>query len=191
MTHEQVVNLLLYLWDALVFCWIATGLMAKQTRRAEPHWRAITRSVVLGAMLYVLFEAPPHWYPLHVRIIPQGPGEDLLGLCIMLIGTAFAIWARFALGNNWSSRATIKQDHELIIRGPYRIVRNPIYTGLFFALAGTCIVLGEVRHLLALPILLIVWATKIHTEQRFLREQFGDPYLQYCREVKAFLPYVI
>ena len=191
MTHNETIALLKYLWDALAIVWLVTALMAKRNHLAEPHWRAIGRSIVLGGILYVLFEVPPHWHLLHRRIVPQGGGADVVGLAVMLLGTAFAIWARFALGTNWSSRATIKQDHELVIRGPYRIVRNPIYTGLFFALMGTAVVLGQVRHFIALPILLIVWALKIHNEQRLLREQFGDAYLQYCRDVRAFIPYVI
>jgi protein-S-isoprenylcysteine O-methyltransferase len=40
---------------------------------------------------------------------------------------------------------TVKQDHELILRGPYAVVRHPIYSGLLLALTGTAIAVGEIR----------------------------------------------
>jgi protein-S-isoprenylcysteine O-methyltransferase len=139
----------------------------------------------------LLFDVPPQWAWLHRRIVPNTNVVLFTGVALTVLGVAFAIWARLALGTNWSSRATIKQGHELIIRGPYRIVRNPIYTGIFFALLGTALALGQVRHFLGLPILLLGWVWKITTEQRLLRAQFGESYERYCKEVKAFIPYVI
>ena len=42
---------------------------------------------------------------------------------------------------------SIKKDHELIKRGPYRLVRHPIYTGLLLAVFGSCLAEGRVWSL--------------------------------------------
>src|SRR5881275_3061754 len=59
---------------------------------------------------------------------------------LLLLGLAFAlllaIWARRAIGSNWSAIVTLKKDHALVTRGPYRYVRHPIYSAIlmmFFA----------------------------------------------------------
>jgi protein-S-isoprenylcysteine O-methyltransferase Ste14 len=52
------------------------------------------------------------------------------GVVVCAAGAGVAIRARRILGRNWSGFVMIKQDHELIQRGPYRFVRHPIYTGI-------------------------------------------------------------
>ena len=76
-----------------------------------------------------------------------------LGLIMVAAGIAFAVWARHYLGRNWSGTVTVKQDHELIRSGPYRLVRHPIYTGLLLAILGTAVAFGEWRGLLAFALL--------------------------------------
>ncbi len=60
----------------------------------------------------------------------------LTGLTLTFAGCVFAIWARLTLGSNWSGRATVKADHELVTDGPYAVARHPIYTGLLLAVSG-------------------------------------------------------
>lgn len=191
MHSSHVVIYLGYLWDAFALVWLVSALSVKRTARAEPHWVALSRSIVLGGLLYWLFLVPPHVHWLHARVVPQTPFFAWMGFGIAIAAMLFAGWARIAIGRNWSSRATIKEGHELIVRGPYRMVRNPIYTGIFFALLGTAISLGQVRHFLVLPVVLLLFAWRINNEQRILREQFGEDYVRYCHEVKAFVPYLI
>lgn len=190
-SHIQAVEYLGYLWDAFALAWLASALAVKRTTRAEPHWIALGRSLLLCLLLYWLIKAPPHWHWLHVRVVPDTEAMRWLGLLLAVAGMSFAGWARVILGRNWSSRATIKQQHELVVRGPYRLVRNPIYTGILVAFLGTAVVLGEVRDFLGMPLLLLVWTWKIANEERLLRQQFGEEYVRYCREVKSLIPYVL
>jgi protein-S-isoprenylcysteine O-methyltransferase Ste14 len=61
----------------------------------------------------------------------------------LAIGLGFAVWARVHLGKYWSGNVTIKVEHKLIRTGPYRWVRNPIYTGIIIAVIGSTIADGE------------------------------------------------
>jgi protein-S-isoprenylcysteine O-methyltransferase Ste14 len=122
------------------------------------------------------------------RIIPDGIAPGLLGIIITILGLGFAVWARLHLGRNWSARPGIKVDHKLIRTGPYRFVRNPIYTGILFGYAGTAIVIGEFWAFVLILFVLAVLLGKIRAEEKFLLEEFGEAYVQYKKEVKGLIP---
>ncbi len=73
-----------------------------------------------------------------------------IGTALVAAGLGFAVAARAYLGRNWSGTVTLKQGHELIRTGPYRLVRHPIYTGMLLAFVGTAMARGRVRGLVAL-----------------------------------------
>jgi protein-S-isoprenylcysteine O-methyltransferase Ste14 len=75
-------------------------------------------------------------------------------------------------------------------RGPYGIVRHPIYSGFMLATLGTAMVQGEVWRLSSVALIVIAWGYKARMEEKFLIERFGDQYEQYRRDVKALVPAV-
>ena len=109
---------------------------------------------------------------------------------MVLFGIAFSIWARLQLGGNWSGAVTIKEGHTLVCRGPYTIVRHPIYSGLLLALLGVALIVGEVRCLLGVGVLFLSFWLKSRMEERFMLEQFDGDYRHYQQKVKALIPYV-
>ena len=108
-------------------------------------------------------------------------------MCVAVL----AVCSRVFLGRNWSAMVTIKQDHEIIRRGPYALVRHPMYSGFLLAVLGTALAVGEVRGLLALGFVFLGLWLKLRTEEQFLTEQFGAQYIQYQRESKALIPFVL
>jgi protein-S-isoprenylcysteine O-methyltransferase Ste14 len=114
-----------------------------------------------------------------------------LGPALTLAGIAFTIWARVLLGGNWSGNVTLKHGHELVVDGPYRWVRHPIYTGILVALAGTALALGEWRGVLALAIAAAALWRKLGLEEALMRGQFGDAYARYAERVPALIPFVL
>jgi protein-S-isoprenylcysteine O-methyltransferase Ste14 len=93
-------------------------------------------------------------------------------------------------GGSWSALVELKKDHQLIRRGPYAIVRHPIYSGLMLATLGTAVMQGELHGLSALALIVTVWGYKSRVEERFLANQFGGEYEQYRRRVKGLTPLV-
>ncbi|HXC33775.1 MAG TPA: isoprenylcysteine carboxylmethyltransferase family protein [Verrucomicrobiae bacterium] len=178
-------------WLVALLVWIIAALFVKRAERSEPLG---SRLIHLGwaavAAVLLSFRRLP-WAPLNVRVIPRSFVLGNLGLLMTVGGIAFAIWARFYIGRNWSGRVTIKKDHELIRSGPYAIVRHPIYAGLLVALAGTTIAIGQIRAILALAIIAIGLHFKARTEEKFMREQFGEEYARYEREVKSLIPWIV
>ena len=124
------------------------------------------------------------------RFLPPTIIAYWLGLLMLAVGIAFAVWARLYLGRNWSGTVTVKQNHELIRSGPYRLVRHPIYTGLLLAILGTAVAFGEWRGLLAFALLTGSLSLKLRIEERFMSESFPKEYARYRAEVPALIPHI-
>jgi protein-S-isoprenylcysteine O-methyltransferase Ste14 len=109
---------------------------------------------------------------------------------LIVAGLLFTVWARQRLGRNWSGTVQVKQDHQLILDGPYRLVRHPIYTGLVVAFLGSAIVIGDWFALLAVLIAFGSFWRKLTLEERFMRETFGTAYEEYRARTAALIPYL-
>jgi len=191
MHARLLIRLYIDAWILAGIVWLVAAFFTKPVERVQPRGsRLVQWGWSLVAFVLLSFRRLP-WGPLGVRVIPRSFVLGDLGLALTVGGIAFAVWARFFLGRNWSGRVSIKKDHELIRSGPYAIVRHPIYTGFIVALAGTTIAIGEIRAVLALAIVAIALRFKSKREEQFLREQFGEEYARYRHEVKALIPFVL
>jgi protein-S-isoprenylcysteine O-methyltransferase len=112
------------------------------------------------------------------------------GVALTVAGVAFAIWARFYLGSNWSGSVTVKADHTLVRSGPYAVVRHPIYTGILFGALGSSIAYARIRGFLGVLMLVITLRVKSRLEEQFMQEQFGAQYTGYKRDIKALVPFI-
>jgi protein-S-isoprenylcysteine O-methyltransferase Ste14 len=180
-------------WILFVLYWIWSARQVKSTARTEAASSRLLKYWLPLALAFVLMEPTP-WVRssmLGARFVPEWQGIALFGLLLTVAGLLFACWARVMLGNNWSAVVQLKQDHELIERGPYRFVRHPIYTGLLTAFLGTALTLGEWRGLLAAAIVALSFWRKLRLEERWLGEQFGAAYADYMRRVKALIPWML
>jgi protein-S-isoprenylcysteine O-methyltransferase Ste14 len=85
--------------------------------------------------------------------------------------------------------ATLDKNASLACRGPYAIVRNPMYLGRFFILGGALMLLGQPWLLVLYAV--VYWfymANRVGREERRLREVLGTPYAEYCAGTRRFLP---
>ncbi len=130
-------------------------------------------------------------------VIGARPGPELvmpepfrwIGLALVVLGIAFALWAIATLGRHYDLELEIHRDHELVRTGPYRFVRHPIYTGLGLNFAGACLATGNI--VLIAGTLLVTFPAlylRARTEERLLRERFGQAYDAYAREVGMLVP---
>ena len=151
-------------------------------------WR-YTLPLIIGA--YLIFKGPRLSDPLDLRVIPHSDAIAWIGVVLCIAGLLFCVWARFTLGRNWSGVVTFKGGHELITRGPYAIVRHPIYTGILIMIVGTVIVFGHVAGIVALPFVFWGLWIKLRYEEKLMLEKFPDQYAAYQRRVKRLIPFVL
>ncbi len=116
-------------------------------------------------------------------------GVQALGAVLCVAGIAFAIWARWHLGRNWSATPSIKEGHELVASGPYRFVRHPIYTGIILALLGSALT-NSVIWVAFFIIFTINFIARIPIEERYMLQLFPGEYPEYKKRTKALIPFV-
>jgi protein-S-isoprenylcysteine O-methyltransferase Ste14 len=179
------------IWAAVGVVWLIGALASKPAARHEPAASRLLHIAIMTAAFSLFYNFGPRPGPLGWRFVPAWPVVAWIGLALTLAGCAFAIWARLLLGGNWSASVTVKQDHRLIRRGPYAIVRHPIYSGFLLGLLGAALALGEWRGLVGLALAFFGWRMKSRVEEAFMAAQFGAGYTEYQREVKALIPFVL
>jgi protein-S-isoprenylcysteine O-methyltransferase Ste14 len=181
-------QLAMWSWYAVAIVWAISALKVKAAKSTQPLGPRLAYSIVIGCAFAMLFYDRLRIGYLGERFLPHDVWIARIGVILCFAGAAIAIWARAILGKNWSARVSLKVDHQLIRSGIYAYVRHPIYSGFLLMVIGTAIVQGEFRGLLAIPIVLIGLTLKAKQEEALLLSEFGEPYVQYCRESGFLLP---
>ena len=187
--HLSVYQIIAGLWIGMFVIWWISAIAVKRTIGSEADWQSRVALWIVALAWFLLFDGRLGG-PLARRFVPSGLEVAYTGLVLTALGLGLAIWARFQIGRNWSGMVELKQDHQLIRRGPYAFVRHPIYSGLMLATFGTGIAYGEIRGLVAFALITMAWGYKSRLEEAFLIRQFGAEYEQYRREVKGLIPFV-
>lgn len=156
-------------------------------RMVEQRRAALGLDQLVGLGLFVVATRvlPPNfWMPMTF----SSPWLWTAGVILLLLSTAFVLWARWVLGTLWASTAMVKQDHELRTSGPYQVTRHPIYTGLLGMTLGTMLMNGFGILLPTVMVMLVFFEIKIYSEEALLTETFGEQYVEYKRRVPQLVP---
>jgi protein-S-isoprenylcysteine O-methyltransferase Ste14 len=135
------------------------------------------------------------WVPyvvIAVRPGPELPFPDAVrwaGLALVVAGIGFSIWSARTLGRHFDMEVEVHEGHEVVDRGPFAIVRHPVYFGLAVHLIGACLATGN-GLLIAGTLLGAVPALYVRAaaEERLLRASLGSAYDAYARRVPMLLP---
>jgi protein-S-isoprenylcysteine O-methyltransferase Ste14 len=178
-------------WYAFAAYWVITALRVKRTKALE---NAAHRLMTIAAVMLcfgLLFTERPWAGLLRRRFVPEAAWIEWTGVVLTCVGVAIAIWARYCLGQNWSARVALKEGHELIRSGPYASMRHPIYTGMLLMVAGTALVVGELRGILAVVLILAAHSLKALREERLMAAEFGEAYARYRRSSGFLFPRIL
>jgi protein-S-isoprenylcysteine O-methyltransferase Ste14 len=178
------------LWEALWVIWLIAWLRTKPTQQRAGFGSRLLYGLPVFLAFYLIFGDNIHFGWLQTSIIPHNLFVDASAVTLTALGVAFAVWARFYIGQNWSSAVSIKVGHQLIRTGPYAWVRHPIYSGLLLAMLGTAIARREPRGFLAFALLWLAFVIKSRMEEGFMRKTFGAEYDEYSRVTGALVPRV-
>jgi protein-S-isoprenylcysteine O-methyltransferase Ste14 len=179
------------LWVAWLIYWRASSFNVKSARRQEPCGARVGHALpLIIAAVLLMIGRPERGGWLFRRILPPSLPQYELGVALLVLGLAFSVWARVQLGKNWSATVSVKHDHELIVTGPYRIVRHPIYSGLLLAFIGTATTLDDARGILSVVLVFIAFWQKLRREERWMLETFGEQYHRYRSRTAALVPYL-
>jgi protein-S-isoprenylcysteine O-methyltransferase Ste14 len=114
----------------------------------------------------------------------------LLGILLCLGGFSLLIWTiRLFQKEGKGTLTPMEPTKKLVVSGPYRHVRNPMYTGVFMALYGEGIILGSTSILVLATIFALLPLFYVPLiEERGLEERFGEEYRIYKAHVPRWIP---
>jgi protein-S-isoprenylcysteine O-methyltransferase Ste14 len=178
-------------WIIFLLVWVLAATSTKRSVYREKRAQRLRYSILLVVGYFLLINGRRLPYPLNARVVPDTEGIISAGVVLCIAGLVFCIWARATLGRNWSGTITLKEGHELIERGPYRLVRHPIYTGLITMFLATVIVLGHMAGIIGAVLVFVSFWIKLGEEEKIMLKQFPDQYAAYQQRVKRIIPFVL
>lgn len=129
------------------------------------------------------------WVPVDDLPIPlawRGP-VAVLGALVLAGSVALFLACHVALGEFWHGEPGLKIDHELVMLGPYRWIRHPMYTSFFAGYLGALLLLQS--WVFVIPILFAPgFFVMAHVEEGILGRRFEVGYAAYRRRAGRFLP---
>jgi protein-S-isoprenylcysteine O-methyltransferase Ste14 len=167
--------------------WSIAAKDSAPTKTSESKWsRGLHLALVNGGVLLLILPVPG----LTRRFLPNSLVFAVAGLAIEAAFILLAVWARRALGSNWSGEVRVATGHQLIRSGPYRYIRHPIYTAVLGMYCGVALVSGEIHAPIALAIVALGYWRKIRMEERAMSETFGADHEAYRRDTWALVPFL-
>lgn len=177
-----------YLWTVFCLVWLIAALRTKRAQTRAAFGFRLLYGIPVFIASYLMFGEILVLPWLGTRLYPLTLPVATIGVVLTALGIALAIWARFYIGQNWSSAVTVKVDHQLIRTGPYAWVRHPIYSGILLGIIGTALIRREPRGFIAVLIFWFAFRVKSRMEESFMLRTFGPEYEDYCHNTGGLIP---
>jgi protein-S-isoprenylcysteine O-methyltransferase Ste14 len=111
-----------------------------------------------------------------------------IGVAGFACAAAWLMWMFHALGRNLTDTVVTRRDAHFVDHGPYRFVRNPMYTGILMLGMSLGLALGTWLLPVAASLMFTLLTLRTRTEEKYLIERFGDQYRNYMKRVGRFFP---
>jgi protein-S-isoprenylcysteine O-methyltransferase Ste14 len=113
-----------------------------------------------------------------------------IGLAVYLVFSWIQVWSFKSLGDNYSQDIMIKKKHELVTKGPFKLIRHPQYMcQILLDLGATAATLGYVVSLLAL-IEIPIYIMRASVEDKLLDKYFAEKFSDYKKKSGFMIPFI-
>ena len=114
--------------------------------------------------------------------------SNLIGFLFFVIGTVLNIWTDQLFKKVNTTVKPFEKPSTLILKGPFKISRNPMYLGMALLLVGAGFILGSITSFIGTILFIIAMEVRfIPTEEKFMFEQFGEEFEAYKKKVRRWL----
>jgi protein-S-isoprenylcysteine O-methyltransferase Ste14 len=111
------------------------------------------------------------------------------GSVLAVVGIAGTLWAQLAMGDSWRIGVDNDERTDLVLAGPFRLVRDPIFTTMGLTAVGLAAMVPNVIALAGLGLLVVALQLQVRVvEEPYLRATHGDSYSRYAARTGRFLP---
>lgn len=130
----------------------------------------------------------PRWATFPVVSIFIKHSLMITGTAMIVLGCIINVLGRVYLGNNWANHIKIYDQHRLIIRGPYRLVRHPLYASIMLMFYGGVLLFRNYVDFITVSLIFIPFMYyRAKQEEKLLLLTF-DEYASYQKKVGMFFP---
>jgi protein-S-isoprenylcysteine O-methyltransferase Ste14 len=110
------------------------------------------------------------------------------GLVLIALALGLIVWAAFLFRRAGTNIRPYLPSTALVVSGPYKFTRNPMYLGMAGALLGTAVFMGSLTPFIVLPAFMALISERfIVPEETKLEAAFGRDYLDYKARVRRWL----
>jgi len=114
-----------------------------------------------------------------------------IGIFLMLAGVAFRWYSIRVLGKYFTRQVAIQPGQTVVENGPYRLIRHPSYSGALITILGVGLVLTNWLSLIVvIAVAFIGYSYRVWVEEKTLVNGLGEPYRQYMKRTKRFIPFL-
>ncbi|QAS54610.1 methyltransferase family protein [Halobacillus litoralis] len=179
------------LFLVITFFWLAEFIVFRNRRSAEGDdslerrsfplilaavVSAITSSLIMRELDFGILTVTWIWW---------------VGLFLYAGGVSLRYWGILHLKDQFTRDVSVKEGDRLISSGPYRLLRHPLYTGLFFIIIGFCLGVGNlITAFLCGWLVTYALLHRINLEEAMLVEEHGEKYKDWCRTRYRLIPFI-
>jgi protein-S-isoprenylcysteine O-methyltransferase Ste14 len=186
----------LILFDTAYFVWIASELFGavlvpRLRRRGATRAKRDRGSgpLIIFTVFFSIILAFGFGYA-GIGILPDW--AFYLGIFLMFLGILVRQWAIAVLGRFFSLTVQVADDHRVVEKGPYRLVRHPSYTGVLITFIGLGLAVQSWGALLVLlGVFGLSFGYRMRVEEKTLLSELGEDYANYMKRTKRIIPYLI
>ena len=187
-TPLQALHFTGYCWLGFLVFWLLAALNVKRTTE---QWSPATGFGYLVASVAIFnLLVKTRIVGRTLLLLPHSAGVSWFAILASSGGLALTLWARVALGRNWSGSITHKEGHELVESGPYHLVCHPIYTGMLLMVIATAAAQGTWDAAAGIVLFTAVHIWKFRQEEKRMTRYFPETYPAYCERTKALIPFL-
>lgn len=167
-------------WFAPFPIYYTRGATGSLTKDYAARW-----GILLECVAYSLLWQGHFW------LITPAFWKLALSVLLFVIAAVTSWTASIALGHYLRVDAALDTEHDLIRSGPYRFVRNPIYSSMLCVLLATALLVTPLwLFFIALAVFLLGTTIRIRAEEKLLAARFGEQFTAYRRFVPRLIPFV-
>ncbi len=111
-----------------------------------------------------------------------------VGVGVMAVACMLLVWTFRSLGKNLTDTVVTRHEHTLIMHGPYRWIRHPLYDSAALLTVAVSLITANWFFLVTGVALLCLLIIRTRTEEANLVARFGDGYRRYMEETGRFIP---
>ena len=127
-------------------------------------------------------------YIFELKILNNKYIGDVVGWPLFIIGLFLAGWVSLIFFKEKEDVRPEKPTTKIIIKGPFKFSRNPIYLGLNLGYIGIALILNNLWMIVFLPIIFtLLYYGVILKEEEYLEKKFGKKYLDYKKKVRRWI----